>query len=74
MKKATRESRKYFFISKGDIKQKYYKNYKIKGKYINQNFLIDNKIKNKTPGFNVITPFKLDSSQELILSIEAGFH
>ena len=56
-----------FFISKGDIKQKYYKNYKIKGKYINQNFLIDNKIKNKTPGFNVITPFKLDSSQELIL-------
>jgi len=61
------EPENIFFITKGNIKEKYYKKYKIKGRYINKNFLIDNKIKNKVPGFNVITPFKLESSQELIL-------
>ena len=58
---------KIFIIAKGDIKEKYYRNYKIKGRYINKNFLIDNKIKNKIPGFNVITPFQIESSKELVL-------
>ena len=35
------------YIGKNSIKDKYYRNYKIKGRYINQTFLIDNKIKEK---------------------------
>ena len=58
---------KISFISDNNIKKKYYRNYVIQGKYINKIFLIDNKIKNKKPGFNVITPFKLLDSNEIIL-------
>jgi surfeit locus 1 family protein len=58
---------KISFISDNNIKKKYYRNYVIHGKYINKIFLIDNKIKNKKPGFNVITPFKLLDSNEIIL-------
>ena len=55
------------YIGKGNIKDTYYRNYKIKGKYINQTFLIDNKIKDKQPGFNVISLFQILSSNEIIL-------
>ena len=33
------------YVGKNTIKDKYYRNYKIKGRYINKTFLIDNKIK-----------------------------
>ena len=49
------------------IQDKYYRNYKIKGRYINKTFLIDNKIKDKQPGFNVISLFQISSSKEIIL-------
>ena len=55
------------YIGKKPIKDKYYRNYKIKGRYINQTFLIDNKIKDKQPGFNVISLFRISSSKEIIL-------
>jgi len=55
------------YIGKKPIKDKYYRNYKIKGRYINQTFLIDNKIKDKQPGFNVISLFQISSSKEIIL-------
>ena len=55
------------FFSKDSLEKKYYKNYKIRGRYINKTFLIDNKIKDKQLGFNVITPFKLSSSGEIII-------
>jgi surfeit locus 1 family protein len=45
-------------IGQNIIQDKYYRNYKIKGRYINKTFLIDNKIKDKQPGFNVISLFK----------------
>tara|TARA_B100000900_G_scaffold70350_2_gene55683 strand:- start:2779 stop:3507 length:729 start_codon:yes stop_codon:yes gene_type:complete len=54
-------------IKNKNIKELYYRNYRLKGRYINNVFLIDNKIKNKTPGFNVISPFKLKISGEVIL-------
>ena len=55
-----------------DISELFYRNYRIKGNYLNKVFLIDNKIKNKMPGFNVISPFKLISSGEVIL-IDRGW-
>jgi len=55
-----------------DITELFYRNYRLKGNYINKAFLIDNKIKNKIPGFNVISPFKLISSGEVIL-IDRGW-
>ena len=54
-------------IGESTIEDKYYRNYKIKGRYINQTFLIDNKIKDKQPGFNVISLFQISSSKEIIL-------
>ena len=54
-------------IGENIIQDKYYRNYKIKGRYINQTFLIDNKIKDKQPGFNVISLFRISSSKEIIL-------
>jgi len=55
------------FFLKDRIEKKYYRNYKIRGYFINRTFLIDNKIKDKQPGFNVITPFKLSSSGEIVI-------
>ena len=55
-----------------NISELFYRNYRIKGNYLNKVFLIDNKIKNKMPGFNVISPFKLISSGEVIL-IDRGW-
>ena len=55
------------YVGKNTIKDKYYRNYKIKGRYINKTFLIDNKIKDKQPGFNVISLFQISSSKEIIL-------
>jgi len=54
-------------ISDNDISNLHYRNFVIKGSYINKVFLVDNKIKNKKPGFNVISPFKLLSTSEVIL-------
>ena len=54
-------------ILKDSIERTYYKNYKIKGYFIDKTFLIDNKIKDKKYGFNVITPFKLSSSGEVVI-------
>jgi cytochrome oxidase assembly protein ShyY1 len=54
-------------IGENIIQDKYYRNYKIKGRYINKTFLIDNKIKDKQPGFNVISLFQISSSKEIIL-------
>ena len=59
--------KKLSIIKKGGLEKKYYRNYKVKGRFINQTYLIDNKIKNKKPGFNVITPFKVEKSGEIIL-------
>ena len=50
-----------------DIKKLHYRNFKIKGRYINKIFLIDNKVKNKQLGFNVVTPFQLEKSGEVII-------
>jgi len=55
------------FFLKDRIEKKHYKNYKIRGYFINRTFLIDNKIKDKQSGFNVITPFKLSSSGEIVI-------
>ena len=52
---------------KTDIKNTYYKKYKVTGRYINKTFLIDNKIKNKKPGFNVISLFRLNITNEIIV-------
>ena len=54
-------------FSNFDLESKKYKKYKIKGRYLNKTFLIDNKIKNKKPGFNVISLFKLSSKNEIIV-------
>ena len=52
---------------KNNIANTFYKNYKIKGKYLNKTFLLDNKIKNKKPGFNVLSLFKVAKNGEIIL-------
>ena len=54
-------------ISDNNISNLHYRNFVIKGSYINKVFLVDNKIKNKKPGFNVISPFKLLSTSDVIL-------
>ena len=54
-------------ISDNNISNLHYRNFVIKGNYINKVFLVDNKIKNKKPGFNVISPFKLLSTSDVIL-------
>ena len=54
-------------ISDNNISNLHYRNFVIKGSYINKVFLVDNKIKNKNPAFNVISPFKLLSTSEVIL-------
>ena len=54
-------------IGDNDISNLHYRNFVIKGSYINKVFLVDNKIKNKKPGFNVISPFKLLSTSDVIL-------
>ena len=48
-------------FSDTSIESKYYKNFKIKGTYINKTFLVDNKIKNNKPGFNVLSLFRFFS-------------
>ncbi len=50
-----------------DIEKLHYRNFKIKGRYLNKIFLIDNKVKNKILGFNVVTPFQLEKSGEIII-------
>ena len=55
-----------------DIKNTYYKKYKVTGRYINKTFLIDNKIKNKKPGFNVISLFRLNITNEII-AVDRGW-
>ena len=54
-------------FSNFDLESMHYKKYKITGRYLNKTFLIDNKIKNKKPGFNVISLFKLSSKNEIIV-------
>lgn len=54
-------------FSDTSIESKYYKNFKIKGTYINKTFLVDNKIKNNKPGFNVLSLFRLSASNEIIV-------
>lgn len=55
-----------------DITSTYYKKYKLTGSYINKTFLIDNKIKNKKPGFNVISLFSLYPTNEII-AVDRGW-
>ena len=55
-----------------DIKNTHYKKYKVTGRYINKTFLIDNKIKNKKPGFNVISLFRLNITNEII-AVDRGW-
>jgi len=50
-----------------DIKKLHFINCKIKGRYLNKIFLIDNKIKNNQLGFNVVTPFQLEKGGEIII-------
>lgn len=55
------------FSLQNNIEETFFRNYTLKGKYINKTFLIDNKIKNKKPGFNVVSPFRIFNTNEIIL-------
>jgi len=55
------------FSLQNNIEETFFRNYILKGKYMNKTFLIDNKIKDKKPGFNVISPFRILNTNEIIL-------
>ena len=59
-------------IPKKDIEYLDYRNLRLRGKYLEETFLLDNKINQKKVGLNIISLFQLSDTNQIVL-IDRGW-